>query len=126
MKFLVIDFWARAKIVLMWQLLKFVSDGSSYSFWFWMSRWKLIPNWWWRSRWKCRLSLGLCRRLCWIRWRLLRLVWSEHKTRRQMSSKLAGFNRVKLEFWKAVRFSSDELVGVAVVKEFPQVLFFHR
>jgi hypothetical protein len=33
-----------------------------------------------------------------------------------MHSELAGFNPVKLKLRKSVRFSSDELVGVAVVK----------
>jgi len=48
---------------------------------------------------------------------------SEENTRWKMCSELAGFNPVKLELRKAVRFPSDELVDVAVVKRFPQILF---
>jgi hypothetical protein len=43
-----------------------------------------------------------------------------------MNSKLAGLNPVELEFWKSVRFPSDEFIDVAVVKRFPQVLLLHR
>jgi hypothetical protein len=51
---------------------------------------------------------------------------SEDHSRRQVNSELAGFNPVELEFWKGVRLPSDELIDVAVVKGFPQVLFLHR
>jgi len=54
------------------------------------------------------------------------LVRSEDHSRRQVNSELAGFNPVELEFWKGVRLPSDELIDVAVVKGFPQVLFLHR
>jgi hypothetical protein len=43
-----------------------------------------------------------------------------------MNSELEGLNPVELEFWKIVRFPSDELVDVAVVKRCSQVLLLHR
>ncbi len=38
-----------------------------------------------------------------------------------MHSKLAGFNPVKLELRKSVRFPNDELVDVTIVKRFPKL-----
>ncbi len=37
-----------------------------------------------------------------------------------MNSELAGLNPIELEFGKAVRFPSDKIVDVAVVKRVPQ------
>jgi hypothetical protein len=51
---------------------------------------------------------------------------TEYQSWRQMSSELAGLNPIELEFWKAVRFHSDEFVDVAVVEQIPQILFLHR
>jgi hypothetical protein len=51
-----------------------------------------------------------------IWWRLKIVRMGEDHTWRQMRSELAGLNPVKLEFWMAVRFSTDEFVDVAVVK----------
>ncbi len=78
----------------------------------------------WKSRLSRRLDLLLHRWLCWFRWCLLVLIWNEGKARWKVSRKLTRFNPVKLEFRKAVRFSSNELIDVTVVKQFPQVLLF--
>jgi len=43
-----------------------------------------------------------------------------------MNCELARYNPVELKFWKGVRLPSDELVDVAVVERFPQVLLLHR
>jgi hypothetical protein len=63
------------------------------------------------------------RGLRWLRWRLILILWmneiprmSEDNARWKMHNELAGFNPVKLKLWKSVRFSSDELVDVTVVK----------
>jgi hypothetical protein len=59
-------------------------------------------------------------------WRRLEvLVRSEDHSRRQVNSELAGFNPIELKFWKGVRLHNDELVDVAVVEWFPQVLLLH-
>ena len=60
--------------------------------------------------------MWLGRRLDWHQRRLLVLVWDKGETRRKVCCELSRFNPVKLEFWKAVRFSSDELVDVTIVK----------
>jgi hypothetical protein len=78
-----------------------------------------LPRLSWRLRW-------LSWRFVLIRWRLKISRMGKDNTWRQMRSELAGFNPVKLEFWKAVRFPSDEFIDVAVVERFPQVLFLHR
>ena len=45
---------------------------------------------------------------------------------RKVNRELARFNPIVLKFRKSVLFSSDELVNVAVVKFFPQVLVLLR
>ncbi len=48
------------------------------------------------------------------------LVWKAIYLFREVNRNLARFNPVKLEFWKRVRFSSDEFVDFAIVKRIPQ------
>ena len=77
--------------------------------------------------------------MCWssqrlglLNWRLILILrrneiprMSEVNARWKVRLELAGFNPVKLELRQSVRFPSNELIDVAVVELFPQVLFLH-
>jgi len=56
----------------------------------------------------------------------LKIFEEELKFWRQMRSELARFNPVVLEFRKRVPFSSDEFVGLTLVKAGPQLWFLLR
>jgi hypothetical protein len=51
------------------------------------------------------------------------LVGSKNHSWRKVYIELARFNPVELEFRQSVRFTSDELVDVTVIKRSPQSLF---
>ncbi len=85
----------------------------------------LVRNLQWRNDWCrwCRILIGRLDRV----WRKLEnLLRSELYSWWQMYSELARFNPVVLKFRKRVWLSCDELVDVAVVKRFPQVLFLQQ
>jgi hypothetical protein len=58
--------------------------------------------------------------------RRLKILEKALKLWRKMSSELARFNPVVLEFWKCVPFSSEEFVDLTLVKVQPQLLFLFR
>ena len=85
--------------------------------WHLMNLWSNSWSNWRRSNWNWCFD--------WV-WRKLKiLVWSIVECLREVYRQLTRFNPVILEFWKRVRFASDEFVDFAVVKRFPQNLVFH-
>jgi hypothetical protein len=78
----------------------------------------------WSDRWSGWRCSDVNWRFVWIWRKLTALVWKAIYLFREVNRNLARFNPVILEFWKRVRFSSDEFVDFAVVKRIPQNLFF--